>query len=218
MDTSRFPEFRRIQEDLRSRVILEPLRGTPGRIASVDLHVSREGSQGYAAAVLVNDTGEQIDQYIVRSTIDVPYVPGFLSFREMPLCRDAILGLPTIPDLILVDGQGLAHPRRFGLACHLGVELDLPSIGAAKSRLAGEAPEPAEERGATSPLMLGDEQVGMVVRTRTGVKPLFVSPGHRITIDDAVEWTLRLTSRYRQPDALRTAHRLAKQAASEHRA
>lgn len=215
MVTSRFSEFRRIQEELRSRVRIAPLERPPERIAAVDLHISREGSRGYAAAVLVTGTGEQLDHRVVHADVDVPYVPGFLSFREMPLCRDAIRSLPARPDLILVDGQGLAHPRRFGLACHLGVELDIPAIGAAKSRLAGKAREPGRERGATSPLILGEETVGMVVRSRTGVKPLYVSPGHRITVEEAVDWTLWLVGKYRSPEPLRTAHRLAKAAATE---
>jgi deoxyribonuclease V len=213
MTSEQFDEFRRVQDELRERVLIEPLPREPKAVAATDLHIGKDGV-GHAAAVLANAQGETLEQRVVRREIDVPYVPGFLSFREMPLCRDAILSLNRRPDVILVDGQGIAHPRRFGLACHLGVELDLPTIGVAKSILAGKGDEPGTERGSMSPLMIDDDVVGMSLRTRANVRPVYVSVGHRITLDEAVQITLRFASRYRLPDPSRLAHRLARDEAA----
>jgi deoxyribonuclease V len=216
MPSSPFDEFRRIQEQLRSLVRVEPLERDPNAVAAVDLHVGRDGV-GFGAAVLVAADGNVLEQQVVRREIDVPYVPGFLSFREMPICRAAIQALRQQPDVLMVDGQGIAHPRRFGLACHLGVELDLPAIGVAKSLLVGKRSDPGNERGSTASLRIGDEVVGMSVRTRTGVRPVYVSVGHRITLEQAVQLTLRYTTGFRLPDPSRLAHKLAREAASNDR-
>jgi deoxyribonuclease V len=136
-------------------------------------------------------------------------VPGLLSFREIPAVLEALAALACSPDLLLADGQGLAHPRRFGLACHLGWLLDTPTIGVAKSRLLGEFTAPADRRGAWSPLLDRGDLVGAAVRTRRGVKPVFVSPGHRVDVATAVRLTLACTGRYRLPEPSRIAHQLA---------
>ena len=147
-----------------------------------------------------------VEQVTVEQPITFPYVPGLLSFRECPVLLEAFDRLNLQPDLIIVDGQGLAHPRRFGIACHLGVLLNVPTIGCAKSRLTGRADEVGIERGATAELFDADERIGRVVRTKRATKPLYVSPGHRIGIDEAARWVLQTTTTYRLPEPTRLAH------------
>jgi deoxyribonuclease V len=146
-----------------------------------------------------------------RRPLAFPYVPGLLSFREAPAIIDALQQLSEKPDLLLVDGQGLAHPRRFGLACHLGVLADLPTIGVAKSRLVGAYEEPGTERGAWTPLIDGCETIGAVLRTRRAVRPVFVSIGHRICLQTAIDLVLRCTGHFRLPEPIRAADRLSRQ-------
>ena len=136
-------------------------------------------------------------------------MPGLLSFRELPVVLEALEQLSTPPDLVLCDGQGIAHPRRFGIACHLGLLTDIPSIGVAKSRLCGTHEQPPNQRGAWTPLYLGEEVIGAVLRTRCGVKPLYISPGHRISLDTAIRMVMACCTRYRLPETTRYAHRLA---------
>ncbi len=147
--------------------------------------------------------------------ITFPYIPGLLSFREAPLCLSALRSLQCQPDLILADGQGRAHPRRFGIACHIGVELEIPTIGVAKSILTGRFESLGSERGATAPLVTRGEVVGMAVRTRTGVSPVYVSVGNLITLEEAVAWTLNAVQKVRLPEPSRRAHRAAQQLARE---
>jgi deoxyribonuclease V len=135
-----------------------------------------------------------------------PYVPGLLSFREIPVCLEAVKKVQSPVDLWLIDGQGVAHPRRLGLASHLGLFLNTPTIGCAKSRLIGTYDEPKPEKGSFSWLYDKDEKIGAVVRTRTGVKPLFISPGHLCSFEDAIELTLACTTKYRLPEPTRCAH------------
>jgi deoxyribonuclease V len=160
-------------------------------------------------AVLDASSLELIDWRIARRETGFPYVPGLLSFRELPAVLDALQALPRLPDLLLVDGQGLAHPRRLGIACHLGVLLDHPSIGVGKSRLVGRHPDVPDERGAWVPLTDEDETVGAVLRTRVGVKPIFVSVGHRVSLETAVAQVMGCTPRYRLPETTRWADRIA---------
>ena len=136
----------------------------------------------------------------------VPYVPGYLAFREVPAVSDALSRLETLPDVILVDGQGLAHPRRFGLACHLGLTAGVPTIGCAKSRLLGRFESLGDERGSSAPLIDKGEVVGAAVHTRTGISPIYVSVGHRVSLEAAVEFTLTCCDRYRVPEPTRIAH------------
>lgn len=201
-----------IAEQLRLRGHVEREdRLTPVRtVAGLDCGFEQDGTITRAAvAVLSFPELELVEQAIVRHPTSFPYVPGFLSFREAPAVLDALARLHTRPDLLICDGQGLAHPRRFGLACHVGVLADLPSIGAAKSLLTGRYAGLGAERGATAALIDRGEAVGVALTTRPGTRPLFVSLGHRISLQSAVEWVLRCTPRYRLPETTRQAHRLA---------
>lgn len=203
-------EARSEQQRLRGHVERED-RLTPVRlVAGLDCGFEEDGAVTRAAVALLRFPDlELVEHAIARRPTSFPYVPGFLSFREAPAVLDALAMLRTPPDLLICDGQGLAHPRRFGLACHIGVLADLPSIGAAKSLLTGRHGELGAERGATTPLVDRDELVGVALRTRTGTQPLFVSLGHRICLASAVSWVLRCTPRYRLPETTRQAHRLA---------
>ncbi|RMG52351.1 MAG: deoxyribonuclease V [Gammaproteobacteria bacterium] len=205
------PEARALQERLRNAIITGDAMPRPvRRVAGVDVGFEQGGRVTRAAvAVLDAATLELLEYRIARSPTRFPYVPGLLSFRELPAVLDAFEGLERCPDLLVCDGQGLAHPRRFGIACHLGLLLDLPAIGVAKSRLVGSFREPSMERGSRAPLMDGEETIGAVLRTRSEVRPVFVSVGHRLSLDTAIEWTLRLSPRYRLPEPIRWADGLA---------
>jgi len=152
-----------------------------------------------------------LESAAARGRAPFPYIPGLLTFREAPILIRAFSRLKTKPDLILIDGQGIAHPRSMGIAAHLGLLLDIPSIGCAKSRLCGTGAEPAQERGSIAPLMEEGRTVGMIARTRTGVKPVYVSPGHRMDLKTSVKMVLYLCRGYRIPEPLRRAHLLVNQ-------
>ena len=176
-------------------------------VAAADVSYRRFDPVLHAAVVLWSaHQGRQIA--VAQATIrtDFPYVPGLLSFREAPVILEAFQRLETRPDVVLVDGHGLAHPRQFGIACHLGLWLDLPTIGCAKTRLCGSYREPGIKRGCLSPIRLAKKHVGYVVRTRTGVKPVFVSAGHRIDLASAVRIVLDTCRGYRLPEPARLAH------------
>jgi len=145
-----------------------------------------------------------------RSRETMPYIPGFLSYRELPVLKEAFKMVELKPDVVLVDGQGIAHPRRLGLASHLGVVLGLPTIGCAKSHLFGQYDVPGAERGMYTVMKNGDEAIGIVLRTRDNVKPLFVSPGHLVSTDDCLTVVLKATTRYRIPEPIRYAHKMAR--------
>jgi deoxyribonuclease V len=203
-------EAREIQERLRSRVVRRAARRTPRFVAGTDVGFPDGGRTTRAAvAVLSFPDLTLVDQAVVHRPTHFPYVPGLLSFREVPALLDALAALATRPDYVLCDGQGIAHPRRFGLACHLGVLTDLPTVGVAKRRLCGEYEAPGVERGAQSALMDRGERIGTVLRTRRAVSPLFVSVGHRMTLPGAVSLVLACTPRFRLPETTRQAHRLA---------
>ena len=159
---------------------------------------------------MVWDVGsaEIVEQHVVRQPTRFPYVPGLLSFREAPAILAALRKVRAAPDVFLFDGQGLAHPRRFGLACHVGLILDRPSLGCAKSLLVGSFEAPAKARGAKTPLVHHGETVGTVVRTRDGVNPVYVSVGHRLSLAAATEVTLACCTRYRLPEPTRLADKL----------
>jgi deoxyribonuclease V len=153
-----------------------------------------------------------VEQAVVKREVGFPYIPGLLSFREIPVLLPAFARLQSVPDLLVVDGQGWAHPRRMGLASHLGLLLDVPTIGCAKSRLIGEFASLGEERGCVEYLRdpsRNGEIIGAAVRTRAGTKPVFVSVGHRIRLDEAIDWTLRLAPQLRVPMPTRLAHEAA---------
>lgn len=163
------------------------------------------------AAVAVLDLVDLalVDFAVVRLETAFPYVPGLLSFREAPAALEALRGLSIAPDVVLYDGQGIAHPRRFGAASHVGVLADLPTIGVAKTRLVGEHGEVPEERGAWAVLSDRGETIGAALRTRVGAKPLYVSIGHRVGLETAIAMTMRCTTRFRLPETTRWAHRIA---------
>jgi deoxyribonuclease V len=162
-----------------------------------------------AIALLTYPDLTMVDAITLEQKVNFPYVPGFLSFREAPAILAAFAKLDTMPGLVLVDGQGIAHPRRLGIASHLGILLDLPTIGVAKTRLCGHYTMPADEKGSYSLLMQGDEIIGAVLRTRAHVKPVFVSIGHKTSLPTAIHWVMNTVTRYRLPEPVRFAHRLA---------
>ncbi len=196
-----------IQRGLARRVCCSGALGTPRLIAGVDMAVGRIGEDSRAAAVVVAYPSlEVVKVSVAEGRLTFPYVPGLLSFREAPLVIRACEGLNATPDLLLVDGQGIAHPRRFGLACHLGLLLDVPAIGCAKSRLCGSCDEPAAEPGSFAYLQDRGEVIGAAVRTKANTKPVYVSVGHKIDLDTAILWLLRCCKGYRLPQPTRLAH------------
>ena len=199
-----------IQNELQPEVITEDQLGSVQYVAGVDVGFEQDYAISRAAvAVLSFPDLQLVEQAIARRPTTFPYIPGFLSFREVPVVIDALEQVSTIPDLILCDGQGIAHPRRFGLACHLGVLTDIPTIGVAKSLLIGKHDELPVEKGSWQPLRYKGGIVGAVVRSRTGVRPLYVSLGHRISLDTAIDYTLRCITKYRLPETTRWADKLA---------
>lgn len=203
-------EARAIQEQLRTQVLLEDAAGPVRRVAGVDVGFE-EGGKITRAAVVVLKFPELslLEQAIARLPTSFPYVPGLLSFREMPAVLAALEQLERLPDLLLCDGQGIAHPRRLGIASHLGVVTGLPAIGVAKKRLLGEHAPVPEAKGEWTPLRHAGECVGAVLRTRAGVKPLYISSGHKVALSTAVDYVIRCVTRYRLPETTRLADRLA---------
>jgi len=196
-----------LQKELAAAVIEAGELTRPRLVGGVDVSAGRHSAEARAAfVVLAYPSLELVDKAVVTGRLTFPYVPGLLSFREMPLLLQAAAKLNTRPDVVLVDGQGRAHPRRLGLACHLGLFLDLPTVGVAKSRLFGQAEIPGIERGESSPLLDADEVIGLVLRTRRGVRPLYVSVGHRLTLKAAREIVLGCGRGYRLPEPTRLAH------------
>ncbi len=196
-----------LQRRLAGQVRPDPIGKPVRRVAGLDCAFSRDKKRiGAALVVLTFPALEVIEIVHATGPVSFPYVPGLLSFREAPVCLAAAEKLKARPDVFLVDGQGLAHPRRMGLACHLGLFLDTPAIGCAKSRLCGDYRDPAAEKGSVTPLLHNEETIGAVLRTRRDVKPLFVSVGHQCTLREAVELTLACCPRYRLPEPTRLAH------------
>ncbi|RRQ22266.1 deoxyribonuclease V [Thiohalobacter thiocyanaticus] len=201
---------RQIQSELAHEVIREDRLDPVRRVAGADIGFEAGGRVTRAAVVVLDYPGLDVcERLLLRRPTRFPYIPGLLSFREVPALLEALDGLHTPPDLILCDGQGLAHPRRFGLACHLGVLSGIPTIGVAKSRLIGRHIEPGPARGDWAPLYDGDEIIGAALRTRARTRPLFVSIGHRISLTTAIGYVLACAPRYRLPETTRAAHRLA---------
>lgn len=202
-------EAARIQSELRSMLRLEPFAGPVRLVAGADVAFSRKDDLVFAAVVLMTwpDCVTAATATVVREGT-FPYVPGLLSFREGPAVVEAFGRLDAEPDLLFFDGQGTAHPRRLGLASHIGLLLDLPSIGCAKSRLCGEHREPGKRRGSSAALTDNDEVVGAVLRTRDGVRPMYVSPGQRMDLPSAIAFTLAACKGFRLPEPTRQAHTL----------
>jgi len=206
----------KIQEQMRSLVRIEPLAREINTIAGADLSYNKFSKTIYSGIVVLRFPDLQIIESAgVRSTTKFPYVPGLLSFRETPSLLEAWDSLKTKPDLLMLDGQGFAHPRRFGLACHVGVILEVPTIGCAKSILLGEFAELAPEQGSQSPLLDRGETIGVALRTKSRVAPVYVSIGHLIDLPSAVEMVKRSVGRYRQPEPTRQAHLLVNRIRNE---
>lgn len=197
-----------MQKRLAPLVEAAPLPGVPRTVAGFDLSF-RDVTARAAAVVVDVETLETVDEAAVDVPVHFPYVPGLLSFREAPAVLAVYEQLRVTPDVLMLDGQGLAHPRRFGIACHVGVILGVPSVGAAKSPLIGKGIEPGPGRGDSALIEHRGEVVGSVLRTRAGAKPIYVSIGHLITLTEAVDLVIRLSPRYRIPEPTRRAHVLA---------
>jgi len=203
-------QARRIQEQLREKVKILPFRGEPKFVAGVDAAFSED--EVFAAACLYRYPELAfVEEAHAVQILQFPYVPGYLSFREGPPIIAAAKKLKTKPDVILVDGQGIAHPRGAGIASFLGVMLNVPAIGCAKTRLVGDYREPGVKKGKWSQLEYEGKIVGAVLRTREGVKPLFLSPGHRMDLESSIRIVLSCVGKYRIPEPLRCADMLSKQ-------
>lgn len=196
-----------IQHQLKKEIIVQALPEKIDRVGGLD--VSYQDNQARAAAVVFDfPTMKVVNQAVIEISVEFPYIPGLFSFREVPPLLAAIEQLREMPDVWLCDGQGIAHPRRFGLACHLGVLLDLPTVGCAKSILIGKHASFPSERGSTTPLSDRGEVIGMAVRTRADVSPVYVSVGHRADLESALRLVLACGRGMRLPEPLRLAHRL----------
>ncbi|HKQ89626.1 MAG TPA: deoxyribonuclease V [Blastocatellia bacterium] len=198
-----------VQQRMRNMVRLRPLAQPVGVIAGADISYNKFSETVFAGIVVLSLPDLRIVETAgVRSVAKFPYVPGLLSFREAPSLLEAWEKLKTKPDVLMLDGQGIAHPRRFGIACHVGVLLDWPTIGCAKSILVGRYGELGLEAGSRSPLVDKGEQVGVALRTKSKVTPVYVSPGNLMDLDSAVDLVLRSTTKYRLPEPTRQAHLL----------
>ncbi|MFF0965307.1 endonuclease V [Streptomyces sp. NPDC003703] len=206
------------QDELRARLVLDepgPPPGT-GHVTGVDVAYDDESDVVAAAAVVLDAaTLRVVAEATAVGRISFPYVPGLLAFREIPTVLAALGALDREPGLVVCDGYGLAHPRRFGLACHLGVLTGLPTIGVAKNPFTFTHDDPGSARGSAAPLLAGPDEVGRALRTRDGVKPVFVSVGHRVSLDNACAHTLALTPSYRLPETTRRADALCRRALKE---
>jgi len=196
----------RLQESLRELVELQDRFGDIRYVAGADMAFDPETEVAFAGVIVYRFPGlEEVERRMARRKLRFPYVPGLLSFRESPVLLAAFARLRTEPDLILIDGHGRAHPRRFGIACHIGILFDKPTIGCAKSRLVGEHQEPGAVAGSTSPLMLEGERIGEVLRTRDHVRPIYVTTGHRVSLDSAVRLVKQCVDGFRIPKPTREA-------------
>ena len=203
-----------LQQEISRKIVIAPLDHAIKTIAGIDAAFTKENT---IAAISVFDYASlhcTAEYYHVLKT-SFPYIPGYLSFREGPAILAAFRKMPMIPDLLVFDGQGIAHPLRAGIASHLGVLLNTPSIGCAKSRLVGYSENPLPVRGSWTTLYLREDIIGAVLTTKTGCKPLYISPGHRITLKEALAVILHLTPRFRLPEPIRAADSLAKKLKKE---
>ncbi len=207
-----YREAIQIQNRLKKQLVLDLPFTTPKTVGGVDVSVSIRSCHGWAGVVVLSFPDlEVVEESWAEGKIDFPYIPGLLSFREIPLILDALKDLSAEPDVFLCDGQGIAHPRRMGLASHLGVLLGKPTIGCAKSRLVGHYHEVGPMKGDYSLLTDKGETIGAALRTRSGTKPIFVSPGYGLSIRKAIDVALCCCMKYRIPEPIRAAHRLVNQ-------
>ncbi len=202
-----------LQLELAGRVVCEDgFQGLPGTVAGVDVSIRKSPGGDRAVACIVVMVWGSWKILAVATAVDkvqFPYIPGLLSFRELPVILKAVDRLSEWPDFFMVDGAGMAHPRFFGLACHLGVVSGCPSVGVAKSRLVGTHDPLPEARGSRVPLLVGGRVTGTVLRSRSGVRPLYVSPGHSVSLETSADLVLASCTRFRLPEPIRAAHKLA---------
>lgn len=202
-----YAEARAIQESLRGKLIFKAPAKATKFIAGTDVSYEKHGDLFFAGVVVWDiKSGEVVERKGSRGCVKFPYIPGLLSFREAPVLLDAFQKIESKIDVVICDGQGIAHPRGFGLAAHVSYLLDLPGVGAAKTRLIGEHEEVGRKRGERSDLLIEGKKVGVALRTKDNVKPVYVSPGHKMTIDAAAELVLRCCTKYRLPEPTRLAH------------
>jgi deoxyribonuclease V len=205
-----------IQERLKKSIILKGSAKNCKLIAGADVSYTKGSEIFYASVVVFNlQTMERVEEVTASGKVDFPYIPGLLSFRESPILLKAFAKIKSEPDVIILDAQGIAHPRGIGLASHIGLLLDKSSIGCAKTRLIGEYNEVGEEAGCHSQLTVKDKIVGAVLRTRKNVKPVFVSPGHKIDLKTSIALILKTCRGYRLPEPVRQAHNLVKRTATD---
>lgn len=199
-----------LQKTLAEKIERQDRLGPIHTLAGVDVGFEDQGNTTRAAVVVLDATTLlPVDQALAKVPTGFPYIPGLLSFREIPAILEALAQLRIKPDLLLVDGHGIAHPRRLGIASHLGLLTDIPSLGVGKQRLVGHHEPVPDSKGAWAPLTHKDETVGAVLCSRSGCKPIYVSIGHRICLETALHWVTHCLSRYRLPETTRQAHRLA---------
>ncbi|WP_299589488.1 deoxyribonuclease V [uncultured Microbulbifer sp.] len=204
-------EALKLQHELAAKVVATDQLGEIKLVAGVDVAYQKDGNQLIAAVVIIDaETLGIVETATAKDIERFPYMPGLFSFRELPPLIKAFEKLQHTPDLVVCDGQGYAHPRRFGLACHLGVIFDVPTIGCGKTRLLGEHQEPDTTRGATAPLVDNGEVIGNVLRTQTDINPIYVSIGHRISLGTACNWILKFSPKYRLPETTRVADQVVK--------
>jgi len=202
-----YAKARQIQESLREGLVSGRLRAKVSNVAGADVSYEKHGDLFFAGVVIWNvDEEAVIEEKGAVGRVKFPYIPGLLSFREAPVLLEAFRKIKSPVDAVLVDGQGIAHPRGFGLAAHVSYILDIPGVGCAKTRLVGEYDEPGRRRGSRSDLIVDGRKVGVVLRTKDGVKPIFVSPGHRMDVESAAGLALQCATRYRIPEPIRLAH------------
>lgn len=199
-----------LQKQLAKHLILNKSYTDVAIVAGIDVGFEQDGAITRAAVSLLSFPDLQaIENSLYRCKTTFPYIPGLLSFREIPAIEQALQQLKQKPDMLLCDGQGYAHPRRLGIACHLGLLTGIPSIGVGKSRLIGKHDDPPNQKGAWVPLIDKDETIGAVLRTRVNVKPLYISPGHLIDLESSIEMVMACVTKYKLPETTRAAHNLA---------
>lgn len=199
-----------IQHRLRDQVMTADDVGDIRLVAGVDVGFEQQRTVARAAVVLLHFPALTLHSHaIARRPVSFPYIPGLLSFREMPVIQEALAQLETLPDILLCDGQGMLHPRRFGIACHLGVLSGLAAIGVGKTPFIGTHAEVPNQRGAWQPVEDAGEVIGAALRTRVNTRPLYISTGHRVSLPRALEIVMQCTPRYRLPETTRMAHRVA---------
>ena len=209
--TLELDEAKALQRELAGKLVSEDQLGEVRYVAGVDMAINEGNGMARAAVVLLSYPElEILEKHIYEEPLRMPYIPGLLSFRELPSLLGALQQLKQKPDLVMADGQGIAHPRRLGIAAHLGLWIETPTIGCAKSLLIGKYEPVGEEVGAWSPLVDRHETIGAVLRTRTRVKPMFISPGHKISLTSSIKYVLACGRGYRLPEPTRQADKLSK--------